>query len=407
MAGLHRPLEGIKCVCITMFQQGPVCFAHMADFGAEVIKIEPPATGEQGRRLMVDPSFPLSPYFETNNRGVKGITLNFKHPRAREILYKLVKDADVFAQNFRPGVAKRNGFSYEDLIQINPRIVYLDMSSYGPDGPNADLPGTDGVAQAAGGIASSYGEEGSRMMTGQVAVADETGALTNFAGLMVALYHAKMTGEGQKIETSLLGSMIRLMGFSMTRALFTGKQNSRSRSRIMPPSTRGEPAITASFNDIHGKPFMIQLVGEERWQAGMKATGFDKKLAEVGCAKLGEVASSKEKTKLFLDTMDKLFATNTREEWLKMLRAADVVSAPINTLLDASVDPDVVANNYVIEVDHPKVGKIREVGFPWKFSKTPPRAGVAPELGEHTDEVLAKLGYPEAEIAELRKQGAI
>ena len=404
MSETHRPLEGVKCVCIIMFQQAPVAFSMMADLGAEVIKIERPGTGERGRGILSSPELPLSPYFETNNRGFKGITLNIQHEKSHEILAKLVKDADIFAQNFRPGVAERRGFAYEDLIKVNPSIVYLSMSSYGPDGPLAKLPGTDGAAQAAGGIASLFGEEGSRMVLGQHSVADETAAFINFQAAMVGLYHKRMTGEGQKIETSLLGGQIRLMGFSMTRVLFTGKEIERRRARILPGAS---PGITASFNDKNGKPFMIQVVGEEPWRKSMAATGFDKMLAEVGCAKLGEVTESEEKAKLFLDTMDKLFATNTREHWLKILRGADIVSAPITTLLEASVDPDVIANNYVIEVDHPRVGKVKEVGFPWKFHKTPAKAGIAPELGEHNNEVYKGLGYSDAGIEQFKKEGVI
>jgi len=402
MSQTHRPLEGVKCVCIITFQQGPVAFSMMADLGAEVIKIERPGTGEPGRGLLSFPGVPLSPYFETNNRGMKGITLNFQHEKGREILYKLVKDADIFAQNFRPGVAERRGFAYEDLIKVNPGIVYLSMSSYGPDGPLAKLPGTDGIAQATGGLASLYGEESSRLMTGQHSVADETAAMINFGAVMVGLYHKRMTGEGQKIETSLLGGQIRLMGHSMTRVLMTGQELRRSRARIMGGAT---PSITASFNDKNGKPFMIQIIGsEELWQKGMAAAGFDKMLTEVGCAKLGDVTESEEKARLFLDTIDRLFATNTREHWLKILRGADIVSAPINTVLEASKDPDVIANNYIIEVDHPRVGKIKEVGFPWKFHKTPAKAGIAPELGEHNNEVYKGLGYSDADIEQFKKE---
>jgi len=401
----RRPLEGVKCVCAITFQQAPVAFSMMADLGAEVIKIEQPGIGELGRRIARLSNLPLSPYFETNNRGMKGITLNIRHEKSREILYKLVKDADIFAQNFRPGVAERRGFAYEDLIKVNPSIVYLTMSSYGPDGPLAKLPGTDGVAQAMGGLASLFGEEGSRMMTGQHSVADETAAFINFQAAMVGLYHKRMTGEGQKIETSLLGGTIRLMGYSMTRVLMTGQEMPRSRARVIPGAV---PTITASFNDKNGKAFMIQIIGnEERWQKGMAAAGVDKILAEVGCAKLGDVTESEEKTKLFLDTMDRLFATNTREHWLKILREADIVSAPINTLLEASVDPDVIANDYIIEVDHPRVGKIKEVGLPWKFHKTPAKAGIAPELGEHNNEVYKGLGYSDADIEQFKKEGVI
>jgi len=387
-----------------MFQQGPVAFSMMADLGAEVIKIERPGTGERGRGLLRSPELPLSPYFETNNRGFKGITLNIQHEKSHEILAKLVKDADIFAQNFRPGVAERRGFAYEDLIKINPSIVYISMSSYGPDGPLAKLPGTDGVAQATGGIASIFGEEGSRMVLGQHSVADEAAAMINFGAIMVGLYHKRMTGEGQRIETSLLGGQIRLMGYSMTRVLMSGEEIKRSRVRIVGGATS---SITTSFNDKSGKPFMIQIIGEASWQKGMAAAGFDKILAEVGCAKLGEVTESKEKTELFMDTMDRLFATNTREHWLKILHGADIVSAPINTLLEASQDPDVIANNYIIEVDHPREGKIKEVGFPWKFYKTPAKAGIAPELGEHNNEVYKGLGYSDADIEQFKKEGVI
>ncbi|UCH51905.1 MAG: CoA transferase [Chloroflexota bacterium] len=400
MAG---PLEGVKCVCLIMFQQLPVAFSMLADLGAEVIKIETPE-GEQGRQLGLTPKFPLSPYFETNNRGFKCITLDLKQKKAREILYKLVKDADVFAQNFRPGVVQRLGCSYEDLIKVNPGIVYLSSSAYGPDGPNATLPGTDGIAQAMGGICSGYGEEGNRMTTGQIPVADETAAFHSFQAVTVGLYHKLRTGEGQLIETSLLGSQIRLMGFSMTRVLFTGEQLPRSRTRMFIGQISN---LTTSFNDKNGKPFMLQVIGEERWRKGLEAIGFAKALDEIGCATLKDIGSSDEKRKAFLNTMDRMFATNTREHWLKLLREADVISAPINILAEAAADPDVIANNYVIEVDHTKVGKIKEVGFPWKFHKTPAKAGIAPELGEHNNEVLKGLGYSDADIKQLKEERVI
>jgi len=375
----------------------------LADLGAEVIKIEPPE-GELGRQLGMTPKFPLSPYFETNNRGFKCITLDLKTEKAKEILYNLVKDADVFAQNFRPGVAERLGCGYSDLIKINPGIVYLSSSAYGPNGPKAELPGTDGIAQAMGGICLSYGDESSRVTTGQIPVADETAAFHNFQAVMVGLYHKLKTGEGQLIETSLLGSQIRLMGFSITRMLFTGEQNVRSRMRIFAGQA---PNLTATFTDKNGNPFMIQVVGEERWRKGLKATGFTKELDRVGCARLGDIAASMEMRKTFLDTMDRLFATNTRKHWLKLLHEADVVSAPINTLAEAVVDPDAIANDYVIEVDHPRVGKIKEVGYPWKFHKTPAKAGIAPELGEHNNEILKELGYSDAGIKHLKEEGVI
>ena len=399
-----RPLEGVKCVGVIMFQQVPVAFSMMADLGAEVIKIERPVTGERGRKVHLYPGIVLSPYFETNNRGLKCLTLDIQKKKGLEILYKLVKDADIFAENFRPGVAQRHRFAYEDLEKINPSIIYLSSSAYGPDGPNAMLSGTDAVAQAAGGIASIYGDKGSRMMTGQHSVADETNALVNFGALMLGLYYKKMTGKGQKIETSLLGGMTRLMGYSMTRVLFTNKDLPRGRTRVLGGA---EPGMAGSFVDKNGRGFAIQMMGEEAWQKGMAAAGFSKRLAEVGCSKPKEVAGSEEKAQLFLETMDILFATGTREHWVKTLGDCNIDCAPINTVLEASRDPDVIANNYIIEVDHPKAGKIKEVGFPWKFSTFTPKAGIAPELGEHNLEILLKLGYSDGDIAQLKKEEVI
>ena len=194
------------------------------------------------------------------------------------------------------------------------------------------------------------------------------------------------------------------MGFSMSRVLLTGEKMLRSRMRFWAGDT---PNVTVTFTDKDGKPFIIQVVGEERWRKGLENTGLAEELDKVGCSKLGDIAASPEKRKTFTDTMDRLFATNTREHWLRLLREADVISAPINDVGEAGADPDVIANQYIIEVDHPRVGKIKEVGFPWKFHKTPAKAGIAPELGEHNNEILKGLGYSEADIKQFREEKII
>jgi crotonobetainyl-CoA:carnitine CoA-transferase CaiB-like acyl-CoA transferase len=175
-------------------------------------------------------------------------------------------------------------------------------------------------------------------------------------------------------------------------------------TRIVPGAV---PIFNANFNDKDGKPFMFQVVGEDAWAKGMTAAGLMPKLKEIGAEKLGDVATSREKQVLFLDTMNKLFASDTRDKWVKAMREADIICAPINTLQDAAVDPDVVLNNYIVEVQHPKYGKIKEVGSPWEFSETPVKIGVAPELGEHNEEILKGLGYTDAQIADLKAKKAI
>src|SRR5436189_5623781 len=179
--GAWGPLQGVKIVACSTAQAGTVPYMLMADLGAEVIKIEVPEVGDNSRGSTVLPGMP-STYFETNNRGVKSLTLNLKTQEGREILRKLVARADIFGQNFRPGAAEKNGFGYDELRRVNPKLVYISISGYGPKGPNAALPGTDAMAQALGGIAEAYSAQGQPMRTGIVSVADETCAILAFGG---------------------------------------------------------------------------------------------------------------------------------------------------------------------------------------------------------------------------------
>ncbi len=400
MTQTRGPLDGVKIVACSTAQAGTVPYMLMADLGAEVIKIEVPEVGDNSRKSNRIPGFP-STYFETNNRGVKSLTLNLKSFEGREILYSLVKRADIFGQNFRPGAAEKNGFGYEDLKKINPKIVYVSISGYGPKGPNASLPGTDSMAQALGGIAEAYSVPGLPLKTGIVSVADETCAILAFGGMLAGLYCAKTTGVGQKIETSLLGGQVRLMGWTLTTAMWRGKNPVTGQARIS--GTAERPGMSASFNDRDGKPFVFQLNGAAKWTAATTALGFHEMLERRGFADLGIAMTSEEKRKELLDTLSGLFATDSRDKWVQILRDADIVSAPINTLLEAADDPDVLANGYITEVEYPKHGKTLKVhGSPWHFSETPPRIGVAPELGEHNVPILKELGYSDAQIQEFK-----
>jgi crotonobetainyl-CoA:carnitine CoA-transferase CaiB-like acyl-CoA transferase len=405
MAQLRGPLDGVKVVACSTAQAGTVPYMLMADLGAEVIKIEIPDGGDNSRGSSVFPGLP-SVYFETNNRGVKSFTLNMKSKEAREILYKLVARADVFGQNFRPGAAEKNGFGYEDLKKVNPKLVYMSISGYGPKGPNAHLPGTDSMAQAMGGVAQAYSTPGQPMKIGIVSVADETCAILAFGGILAALTCARAHGIGQKIDCSLLGGQIRLMGWTLTTAMWRNRDPVTGQARIT--GTPDRPGLSASFNDQAGKPLVFQLRGNEKWQAAMTSLGFYDALVTAGYADLGSVITSEERRASLLRMLDELFATGSRDKFVAALRAADIVSAPINTLLEASNDPDVVANGYVTEVEYPDYGKKLKVhGTPWNFSETPARIGRAPALGEHTEELLKEIGYSAAEIQGLRERKVI
>ena len=404
MSPPHGPLQGVKVVSCSTAQAGTVPYMLMADLGADVIKIETPNGGDTSRVASVLPGMP-STFFETNNRGVKSVTLNLKLPEAREILHRLVARADIFGQNFRPGAAEKNGFGWEDLRKVNPKLVYMSVSGYGPNGPHADLPGTDSMAQALGGIAQAYATPGQPLKTGVVSVADETCAILAFGGALAALTYARTTGVGQKIDCSLLGGQIRLMGWTLTTAVWRGRDPVIGQARVA--GTREKPAMSASFNDRDGKPFVFQLA-RDQWTEALGALGFREVMEAAGFAHLGVAMDSDEKREELLAKLGELFATGTRDDWVARLRGGDIVSAPINTLLEASVDPDVVANGYVAEVDYPQYGKRLKVhGSPWQFSETPAKIGIAPGLGEHNEEVLGSLGYDAAGIADLRSRKVI
>jgi crotonobetainyl-CoA:carnitine CoA-transferase CaiB-like acyl-CoA transferase len=405
MTEAHGPLQGVKVVACSTAQAGTVPYMLMADLGAEVIKVEVPGTGDNSRGTGVMPGFP-STYFETNNRGVKSLTLNLKMPEAQEILRRLVAKADMFGQNFRPGAAEKNGFGYETLHAVNPRLVYVSISGYGPNGLNAGLPGTDSMAQALGGIAEAYSTPGQPLRTGVVSVADETCAILAFGGALAALTYARTTGIGQKVDCSLLGGQIRLMGWTLTTAMWRERNPVTGQARIT--GTASRPGLSASFNDRDGKPLVFQLNGARQWASAMTALGFFETLQAAGFSDLGVIISSDERRETLLRLLDGLFAAGSRDDWVAKLREADIVSAPINTLLEAASDPDVLANGYVTEVDYRERDKTLKVhGSPWHFSETPAQVGVAPALGAHNSEVLAALGYGAEQVGDFRARGVI
>ena len=397
MDEINGALSGLKIVACSTAQAGTVPYMLMADLGAEVIKIETPGKGDNNRNsgyLMGS----TGSFFETNNRGVKSLTLNLKSDKGQKILHDLVKDADIFGQNFRPGIAEKLNFDYETLNKINPKIIYASVSAYGPDAPDVHLPGTDAVGQALSGIAEAYSIPGNNLRTGVASVADESCAILTFGGILAAYINAQKTGKGQKLETSLVGSAFRLLGWTMTTAMWSNKPPITG-ARIN--GTRERPGIAACFNDVDGKPFALQLDPDD-WQEAMKALNFFGVLEKENLIDLGLAFESDEKKTKILDKLAELFSTNKRDHWISILREADMISTHVNTMLEASNDPNLKENNYVTEVWYPELNKNMKVhGTPWKFSKTPANIKRAPKLGEHNSELLNKLGYSNEEIQNL------
>ncbi|GIS10395.1 MAG: CoA transferase [Alphaproteobacteria bacterium] len=394
MSEINGALSGLKIVACSTAQAGTVPYMLMADLGAEVIKIETPGKGDNNRNSGFLEG-EIGSFFETNNRGVKSLTLNLKSENGQKILHSLIKDADVFGQNFRPGVAEKLNFDYDTLSKINPKIVYASVSAYGPDAPDGHLPGTDAVGQALSGIAEAYSIPGNNLRTGVASVADESCAILTFGGILAAYINAQKTGKGQKLETSLVGSAFRLLGWTMTTAMWSNRPPITG-ARIN--GTRERPGIAACFNDINGKPFALQLDPDD-WQEAMKALNFFDILTENGLIDLGLAFESEKKKTEILDKLAELFSTDTRDNWISVLRKADMISTHVNTMLEASNDPNIKENNYVTEVWYPELNKNMKVhGTPWKFSKTPANIKRAPKLGEHNTEILSGLGYTKDEI---------
>lgn len=394
------PLEGIRVIDLTQYQQGPIATQMLADMGAEVIKVEPRETGDPGR---VMGSF----YFQANDHNKKSITVDAKTQKGKEIVYRLVKNADIFAQNFRPGVADRLGFGYEALSRVNPRIIYLTGSAFGLKGPMGTKPGYDGVGQAMSGILSTIWQpEGVPQTNLGCSISDQTGGYLLAFGAMVALFHRERTGEGQEVDTSLLGSTMDLIGWTFQRNLthaHLGKNKLVPRARVAQFSK--EVSIISSHVTKDGKPILMLLMRRPMQIASFKVMGLERFIDDPRCEDKARVDEYIEDV---LSAMDERVRTKDRDEWLRLIDEAGGIAAPIHTLEEAATHPQALANEYIVEVDHPKEGRIRVLGLPVKLHKTPGRVGIAPELGQHADEVLTEVaGYTPDEIKQMRVEQVI
>jgi len=394
---MDYPLEGIRVVDFTQYQQGTVCTLMLADWGADVIKVEPHGVGDPGRTI--GPRGPKglgSGYFEANNRNKRSIVVDVKKEKGKELIYKLVKTADIFAQNFRPGVIERLGFGYEALFQVNPRIICLNGSGFGRRGPLRARPGYDMVGQAMDGIMSIVtGSPYSPPQMVAAGVCDQTGGFLLGFGAVLALFDRERTGQGQEVDMSLINSALALQGCAFQASLLAG-QLPKMRGRITPA------VFSAGFKAEDSKSFIVQATDKEKREKVFEIAGLDKDLNRFDTWE--KIEQSHEGA---LDALEAAFATKPRDEWLKQLVEADIVCAPVYTHAEIAADPVVIENEYVVEVNHPTEGPIRVLNNPVQLSKRQPKIGVAPEHGQHTDEILREAGYSEAEITDLRKQEVI
>lgn len=393
---MTRPLEGIRILDFTRYQQGPFATVMLSDMGADVLKVEVPGGGDLGRSLGRQADGWCS-YFEAHNRNKRSMTVDLRKPEGPEIIYRLVKDTDVVTDNFRPGVMKRLGLDYERLSAINPRIITASASGFGPKGEGAMNPSFDVIGQGMGGIMSNQGggpgETPQGVMSG---MADQVGAIVFALGVTSAIAARELHGVGQHVDVSLLGSQIALQGLQLTAFLRGEVQH--------PTPQRGNPVFT-HFRCADGKYVAIGVLDPKWWPALCTALDRDRLAADERFA----AARGRYQNRLeLLGELDEAFLARPRDEWITRLREFDVPCGPVHDYLGVSQEPQVLANEYITTLEHPSLGPIRVPNSPIRMSKMEVGAQhTAPELGQHTEEVLLGAGYAWEDIERLKTAGVI
>ncbi|MDR7434107.1 MAG: CoA transferase [Armatimonadota bacterium] len=401
---MGKVLEGIRVLDLTQGAAGPVCTQLLGDFGADVIKIEPPE-GDWGRglgppfiRLRGGTGKAVAAAYVGMNRNKRSIVVDLKRPGGREVIHRLVHGADVFVESFRPGVAARLGIDDRTLLDINPRLVYCAISAFGQKGPWRDKPGVDGVVQAMSGLMSVTGtEEGPPVKVG-VPAADMVGGFLAAIGILLALLARERTQKGQKVDLALLNALLAFQTVPLAMYLASGE----------PPKRMGSAAPYAAPNEAFPTKdgyIMVAAYSPERWR----------KLCEVlGCPDLANDPRFQDNEGrvrnrgALQETLAPIFRQRTTNEWVRILEDADILCGPILDYPQLVSQLQVRTNEMIVELFHPEMGTAASVGIPIKLTETPGTIRRPPPLpGEHTLEILREAGFSDVEIEELARNGVI
>ncbi|MGE0768175.1 MAG: CaiB/BaiF CoA transferase family protein [Hyphomicrobiaceae bacterium] len=389
------PLANIKVLDLTAHRAGPTAVRQLADWGADVIKIEPAGDldidAAGGKRDGFD--------FQNLHRNKRSLTLNLKSAEGHAIFMQLVKDADIVVENMRSDVKTRLKVDYENCVKVNPRIIYGSISGFGQSGPDATRPGVDQIAQGMGGLMSITGLPGQGPVRVGIPIADLTSGLLLAQAMILALYEREKSGKGQWVHTSLIEAMIFMLDFQAARWLIKGevpKQAGNDHPTSIPtgvfPTSDGHINIAAS--------------GDNLWKRVCEALGVADLVRDPDFATGGKRSENRKTLNERLGTVTR---TNTSDHWIAALNKAGVPCGPINTIDKTFAEPQVKHIGIARKVRHKKLGEMRVVGQPINMSRFPqPEAlGATPERGEHSAEVLAALGYSEGDIAALRTKGVV
>ena len=401
MAG---PLTGIKVVEVANFLAVPCCAALMADMGADVIKVEP-LEGDPYRWMSSDGTygfdFPINYAFELDNRGKRGISIDLNKPEASEIVQELARQADVFVTNLLPRRMERFGLTYEQLSADNPRLIYLALSGYGPVGPKKDKLGFDHTAfWASSGLMHLYSELADEPIDILNGMGDHTTAPTLLAGVLAAILERQRTGMGRRVTTSLMNMGLWVIGADVQEALASNAPLHR-RSRV--------DAIDAMINTYRASDdkwfLMVMPDSQANWAKLCNALDRPDLITDP---RFAEFEARRSREPEVIATLDEIFLQRTMEEWVPVLEANNVIYAPVREMLDALSDPQVELNDMVRTIDHPEHGPYKIINTPVHLEDTDigPKSA-APELGQHTEEVLLEMGYSWKDINRLQDSGAI
>jgi crotonobetainyl-CoA:carnitine CoA-transferase CaiB-like acyl-CoA transferase len=392
------PLTGYRVLELAHLIAGPACGMYLADMGADVVKIEQPGAGDASRTAYGTHLGGESAVFVTVNRNKRSVALDLARPEGRAAFECLLARADVVLEAYRGGVAERLGLGWPRLAALNPRLVYCSLSAFGPDGPWRDKPGVDMLVQAMGGLMAVMGEpDGPPVLCG-APVLDTIGALMAGQAIVTALLHRERTGQGQRVDVSLLNGTLLAHAARLSIFLATGEEPGRWGS--------GHPYLVPfqAFEARDGWIYVAVWV-DRLWEPFCRAIDRPALVADPSFATR---AARRERRAELTTLLAEIFRQRTVADWMARLEAHDVLCAPVNRYADLPADPRVLATRLIVEQEHPRAGRFRTLDTPIRFERTP--GGVrtpAPALGEHTDVVLAEAGLTPDAIAGLRASGVV